>query len=200
MRDFDSEAHSADFDRVCRHHKVVLPTESYLTLDDSRRLRHIANLQQRNAALESEVQRRRQLEQVLRETLQKRRLVEEELHRREVELRDFLENGLEPMHWVSPTGTILWANRAELDLLGYARDEFVGRSVADFHADRDVIDGILARLQRGEELHNVAARLLCKDGSVRRVLINSNVYWQDGKFVHTRCFTRDITGLTLNES
>jgi len=27
------------------------------------------------------------------------------------------------------------------------------------------------------------------------VLINSNVYREDGRFLHTRCFTRDITGL-----
>jgi PAS domain S-box-containing protein len=33
----------------------------------------------------------------------------------------------------------------------------------------------------------------CKDGSIRDVLISSNVLWEDGKFLHTRCFTRDIT-------
>src|SRR5581483_40539 len=38
------------------------------------------------------------------------------------------------------------------------------------------------------------ARLRCKDGSVRDVLVTSNVFWEDGRFVHTRCFTRDVTG------
>ena len=33
----------------------------------------------------------------------------------------------------------------------------------------------------------------CRDGSIRRVLINSSVLWRDGQFVHTRCFTRDVT-------
>jgi PAS domain S-box-containing protein len=37
------------------------------------------------------------------------------------------------------------------------------------------------------------ARLRCKNGSIRDVLINSNVLFEDGKFVHTRCFTRDVT-------
>lgn len=197
MSDFASDAHTADFERVCHAHKVVLPTESYVGLAEDERLRHIALLQQRTAALEAEVQRRSHLESVLRDSLQKRRLVEEQLHRRELELRDFLENGLEPMHWVGPTGTILWANRAELEMLGYAREEFVGRNVMEFHADRDVIESILARLERGEDLKNVRARLRCKDGSIKPVLINSNVYWQDGKFVHTRCFTRDISDLKL---
>ncbi len=35
--------------------------------------------------------------------------------------------------------------------------------------------------------------MVCKDGSVRYVLINSSILWHDGKFIHTRCFTRDIT-------
>ena len=33
----------------------------------------------------------------------------------------------------------------------------------------------------------------CKDGSIKDVLITSSVLWEDGKFIHTRCFTRDIT-------
>lgn len=115
------------------------------------------------------------------------------LRRKEVELRDFVENATVGMHWVGPDGTVLWANRAELDLLGYERDEYVGRNITEFHADPPVIDDILRRLSCGEELHAYEARLLRKDGSVRHVLISSNVLWEDGRFVHTRCFTRDIT-------
>ena len=37
------------------------------------------------------------------------------------------------------------------------------------------------------------ARLRAKDGSIRYVAITSNVYWDEGRFVHTRCFTRDLT-------
>ena len=97
------------------------------------------------------------------------------------------------LHWVGPDGTILRANRAELELLGYSPDEYIGHQIAEFHADQDVIGDILRRLQRGEELREVEARLRCKDGSVKHVLISSNVLWEDGKLVHTRCFTRDIT-------
>ena len=42
-------------------------------------------------------------------------------------------------------------------------------------------------------MHDCAARLRCKDGSIRDVLINSNVLWEGDKFIHTRCFTRDVT-------
>ena len=37
------------------------------------------------------------------------------------------------------------------------------------------------------------ARLKCKDGSIKDVLIDSSVLFRDEEFVHTRCFTRDIT-------
>ena len=117
----------------------------------------------------------------------------EELRLRERELADFIENAPLGLHWVGADGTILWANEAELELLGYTRDEYVGRNITEFHADRDVIDDILRRLTNKETLHDYEARLRCKDGSVRHVLINSNVMWKEDKFVHTRCFTRDIT-------
>lgn len=113
--------------------------------------------------------------------------------RQEQELRDFFENAAEGLHWAGPDGTILWANQAELDLLGYTREEYIGHHIAEFHADPDVIADILERLTRGETLHEYEAQLRGKDGSIRHVLINSNVLWEDGKFIHTRCFTRDIT-------
>lgn len=120
------------------------------------------------------------------------KLAREELKRRE-ELADFIENAAIGLHWVGPDGTILWANQAELDLLGYSREEYIGRNIAEFHADPPVIADILQRLIRNEDLHSYEARLRCKDGSIRWVLISSNVLWRDGRFVHTRCFTRDIT-------
>jgi PAS domain S-box-containing protein len=117
----------------------------------------------------------------------------EELRRRERELADFIENASVGLHWVGADGTILWANQAELDLLGYTREEYIGRAITEFHDDQDVIKDILRRLTNKETLHDYEARLRCKDGSVRHVLINSNVMWEEDRFVHTRCFTRDIT-------
>jgi PAS domain S-box-containing protein len=123
----------------------------------------------------------------------------EELRRRERELSDFIENASVGLHWVGADGTILWANQAELDLLGYSVDEYIGRKITEFHADQDVINDILRRLTNRETLRDYEARLKSKDGSVRYVLINSNVMWEEDKFVHTRCFTRDITARKLAE-
>jgi len=122
-----------------------------------------------------------------------RQEAEDELRRSERELTDFFENATVGLHWVGPDGIILRANRAELALLGYSREEYVGRPVADFHADDDVICDILHRLKAGEQLHDYPARLRCKDGTIKDVLIDSSVLFQDGTFTHTRCFTRDVT-------
>ena len=109
------------------------------------------------------------------------------------DLEDFFENGAVGLHLVGPDGTILRANRAELEMLGYQREEYVGRNIREFHADAEVITEILGCLGRGETLDKYPARLKAKDGTVRHVLITSSVRFEDGKFVHTRCFTIDVT-------
>ncbi|MEO5619270.1 MAG: PAS domain S-box protein, partial [Candidatus Eisenbacteria bacterium] len=121
------------------------------------------------------------------------RVARRDVEQSEANLRDFFDNAAVGLHWVGPDGIIQRVNQAELDMLGYERDEYVGRHIAEFHVDQPVISDILARLTRGEALHEYPARLRCKDGSIRYALINSNVMRQDGEFIHTRCITRDIT-------
>src|SRR5215472_16034632 len=115
------------------------------------------------------------------------------LRRSEAVLRDFIETSTIGLHWVGADGTILWVNQAELDLLGYTKEEYVGRNIAEFHADEPVINDMLRRLSRGETLRDFPARLGHRDGSIRHALVDSSVLFEDGKFVHTRCFTRDVT-------
>ncbi|MEA5504312.1 GAF domain-containing protein [Halotia wernerae UHCC 0503] len=140
----------------------------------------------------SQLELRRNLAEVYRVSAEQKQ-TEALLQRSQQELSDFVENATVGMHWVQADGTIVWANQAELDLLGYTHSEYIGHSMTEFHADPDVINDILQRLSSNEILQNYEARLRCKDGSIRHVLIHSNVFWEDGKFMHTRCFTRDIT-------
>ena len=172
--------HHDDFVNVCSCHTRVIPAESYgeLTNSDDQR-RAITVLQQRAQSLEAEIAHRKEIEKVL--------------SARERELTDFFENATEGIHRVGPDGRIIWANRAELSLLGYSKHEYVGHFIQEFHVDQPVIDEMLAKLRAGESLYNFQARLRCKDGSIRHVLVNSNTCFEDGEFAYTRCFTRDIT-------
>jgi PAS domain S-box-containing protein len=108
---------------------------------------------------------------------------------------DFFENGGIALHLVDGGGIILHANRAELNLLGYPAEEYIGHNISEFHADPDTIDDILARLKRGESLQKYPARLRARDGCIRHVEITSSANFRDGEFINTRCFTVDVTDL-----
>lgn len=117
----------------------------------------------------------------------------EELKTSRKDLVDFFEHAPLGFNWVGPNGIIIWANEAELDLLGYSSQEYVGHSITEFHVKIEVVKDMLNRLKNHEELQEYETRLRCKDGSIKDVVISSNVLWEKGQFIHTRCFTRDIT-------
>ena len=158
----------------------MIPAESYAAVDtEDKRLRAISLLQQKSQSLGAEIEHRH--------------VVEKALTKRERELADFFENATEGLHKVGADGMILWANKADHELLGYSKEEYVGHHIAEFHADADVIADILQKLKCGEVLVNFPARLRCKDGAIKHVLISSNACFEDGEFAYTRCFTRDVT-------
>lgn len=108
---------------------------------------------------------------------------------------DLLEHAPEGVHSLGPDGRIVWANRADLELLGYPKDRYVGRHISEFHVDVALCEHLLRRLAAGETLVDQDVQLKCADGTVKDVLLTSNALVRDGKLVHTRCFTRDVTRL-----
>ncbi|HZL95495.1 MAG TPA: PAS domain S-box protein, partial [Vicinamibacterales bacterium] len=122
-----------------------------------------------------------------------RRKAELAREKSERELADFFENASVALHWIGPDGVILRANHAELAMLGYTREEYVGQHISKFHVDRDVIDDALSRLLRGDSLSKFPARMRHKNGSIKKVLIDSNSLWDKGRFLHSRCLMFDVT-------
>jgi PAS domain S-box-containing protein len=116
-----------------------------------------------------------------------------EKNRTERALKDYFENASICLHWVNADGIIVWANLAELELLGYTEEEYIGRHISEFHANKSAIEDIMNRLINKQRIENYDAELICKDGSIRYVTINSTALWEGEKFVHTRCFTIDVT-------
>lgn len=128
------------------------------------------------------------------EDITRQRETEHKFSEKREGLQEYVENAAIGIHWVDANGIIIWANNAELEMLGYPREEYIGRHISEFHIKSQVIQDILNRLGRNETLSKYEAVLRCKNGSEKIVSINSNVFRDsEGKFVHTRCFTTDIT-------
>jgi PAS domain S-box-containing protein len=175
------------YQHVCASHTRVLTEllKSAAADHSNGPLAGEASLRQHAIELQSEIERRKQAERTLRQ--------------RERELAAFLDNASEGIHKVAADGTILYANRAELELLGYRWEEYVGRSIAEFYVDQEQIRGILAKLQRGEVLRDEPALMRCKDGSHKPVVIYSNGHFEQGELKYTRCFTRDASERVARE-
>ena len=177
---FNRADHGDAFLQICGEHTNVIPGESYTQLDsEDEKLRNISQLQQKAQALETEKAERSRIQQFLQN--------------READLAEILENAVEGVQQVGPDQRILWANRALLKLLGYASGEYFNHHLADFHADKSSFEEFWQRLMKKEDIYDYPAELRCKDGSIKSVVIHSNGLWEDGKFVHTRCFVRDVT-------
>ena len=139
---FRDEADSEVFLTVCREHSQVTPAESYTLLSSTaERQLAITQLQQKASALEVETAERKHAQQTL--------------ERSQRELADFFENAVVGLHWVGPDGIIQRANRAELNLLGYTAEEYIGRRIADFHVDQPVIDDMLQQAAARRDPHRL---------------------------------------------
>jgi PAS domain S-box-containing protein len=164
---------------VCAAHSNTIPTHATRYAAEEKRLSELCDLQRQARALEHEIGQRRATEDLLES--------------RERELADILENAAQAIHSVGPDGVILWANQCELDMLGYAASEYIGHPIADFYADANAAAQILRRLRAGESLHDEPVQMRHKSGSIRDVLVTSNVRFDNGAFIQTRCFSRDVT-------
>lgn len=102
MRNFTGETYSRQFTEICHHHSQVIPDENYILLRSDERLRAIALLQQQANSLAVEV-----------------------VEHKEVEARFQLlfESSLIGVFISDFAGTVLDANDAFLDLVGYTRAE-----------------------------------------------------------------------------
>jgi PAS domain S-box-containing protein len=167
------------FGRVCRQHAHACSDHQPEKVDTASPAMRVLELERKALALDAEVARRKRAEQTAASSAS--------------DMADLLDNAAEGIHRVGGDGNILWANKAELDMLGYSADEYVGKHIALFHVDAPVIDRILDRLARGLTLHDEPARLRRKDGTIKHVVISSNGRFEEGLLRYTRCFTRDAS-------
>ena len=112
---------------------------------------------------------------------------------KEVQEEDFFDDAPIGQHLLAPDGTILRANRMELEVLGYRPSEFVGHNIAEFHTDQEFVRMKLRDLFSGMKLYHREAGLLAKDGSTRTMLISGSAFKKAGVWSHAHCYLRDVT-------
>jgi len=101
-----------------------------------------------------------------------------------------------PLHSLDQDGRIDQVSDAWLALLGYAREEVIGRPLTDFMTEasrsrRTNLDW--ANLRQGGELKEVECRLVKKSGEIIDVLLSARVVRADGKFVRSLAGLVDVT-------
>src|SRR3989442_12913668 len=83
----------------------------------------------------------------------------------ELERADCFENAPVGLRWTAADGTILGANQTELDTLGYQRDEYMGRNIAQFYVDPQAAAEVLQRLWTSETYLKYQTRMRPQDVS-----------------------------------
>ncbi len=115
------------------------------------------------------------------------------------ELRSFLDDARLGLRLVDPDGRILWANGAELELAGCLERDYVGHHLGEFFVEPGAAAEMLARLAGRQGLSGFETCLRARNGTIRRVLVDGQGLFRQGRLVHSRCITRDVTSLFERE-
>jgi PAS domain S-box-containing protein len=131
---------------------------------------------------------------------QKRRKMEEDLIRSAEEINDLYNRAPYGYHSLDADGLIVRINDTELTLLGYEREEVIGRPHRDFLApdDRPRFDTAFGELKKEGVLHELEYELVRKDGSSLTVLSSASALTDgEGNFSLARFIILDVTNRRL---
>ncbi len=131
-----------------------------------------------------------------------RRLAEKLLRESEDRYRDLFENARELIQVVAPDGTLLYANRAWRETLGYEEKEVTGLSLFSvLHPSRaDHCRETLRRLLAGEQPDRVEMEFVTRSGERIAVEGSCSCRFQGGQPVFVRAIFSDITARRAAEA
>lgn len=201
MKQCSGVAKSEAFQRVCQAHSQVFPTENYSAPRESgqHRLRNIALLEQKARSLETEIENRKCIEQILRESEARLSAILGDRARAEKGLRHLaaiVESSDDAIISKDLNGIIKSWNRGAERIFGYTGDEIIGRSVTVLIPPERQHEepGILSRLRRGERIDHYETIRRRKDGTEVCVSLTVSPIRDDtGKIVGASKIARDIS-------
>jgi len=110
--------------------------------------------------------------------------------------RTFFENEPEYCYMISLQGTILEANSAALSVLGYTKEELIGKPVESLYAPElyERVRQLFSQWKQTGEIRNEEMVIITRNGDRRTVLLSSDqVLGENGKPLHSVSIQRDIT-------
>lgn len=117
--------------------------------------------------------------------------------------QDFFDNAPVGYHSFKSNRVIYEMNKAELEMIGFSRDEIVGKKTwADLILpdQKPIFERHWKQINKTGSVHNIEYTLVHKNGSHIDVLLSATMmYDQEGKSVRTRGIVVDITNLKLTE-
>ena len=127
-----------------------------------------------------------------------RKRTEEALRKSEERYRDLYDNAPDMYHTLDKNGIIIECNETEARMLGYKKEEIIGRPVTDFFSEesKKLFEIDFPRLKGAKKLLNLEREFVRKDGSTFPAMLNVFAeYDEKGKFFGSKTISRDVTVL-----
>lgn len=127
-----------------------------------------------------------------------RKNAEEALKESEDRFRRFFENQPEYCYMISPESSIIDVNRAALKVLGYTKEELLGKPLSTIYDPESLpkMKQLFEQWQRTGYLENEEMSIISKSGNRRTVLLSADALRnKEGELLYSVSIQRDITEL-----
>ena len=134
----------------------------------------------------------------LRQEILDRKLTEHALKISERKYRNLYNNAPDMYHSLNKDKVIIDCNETEARMLGYKKEEIIGRPLADFFTEgsNELIEKDFSKLKREKILSNIERTFVRKDGSTFPAIVNVYAEFDDeGEIYEIRAIARDISDI-----
>lgn len=131
-----------------------------------------------------------------------RKVAEEALQKSEENYRDLYDNAPDMYHTLDKNGIIIDCNKTEARMLGYEKDDIIGRPITHFFTkeSQKLFQNDFPRLNMERSLLNLEREYIRKDGSTFPAMLNVfSEFDKEGNFVKAKTISRDITIIKFAE-